>query len=229
MIRLVKQGSLSLLQARSLTLVLFTLAGWLVFTPGAQASGVWRYEDADGVSHFGNTAPPAVPGLQWLSRGGASSGQQSMSRSEAGPLSKMAGYGRAKPLLEDAAHSHAVDPALVTAVSAAESGFRADAVSPKGAVGLMQLMPATAARYGVVAGSSQEATNILKDPRLNAQVGTRYLADLIRMFNGDLELALAAYNAGEGAVIKHGRRIPPYPETQQYVVRVLKYYHALTR
>lgn len=214
---------------RSLAMVLVGLVWGMVCTSGAQASGVWRYEDADGVSHFGNTPPPAVPGLQWLSRGGTARGPQQSLRSAVSPVSKMAGYEQAKPLLDDAAHHHEIDPALVAAVSAAESGFRSDAVSPKGAVGLMQLMPATAMRYGVVAGSSQEATKLLKDPRLNVQVGTRYLADLLRMFNGDIELALAAYNAGEGAVMRHGRRIPPFPETQQYVVRVLKYYRALTR
>lgn len=199
--------------------------------PWVFAAGVWTYEDANGVTHFGNTAPPAVAGLQWLSRGGAgrAAGQAVASRGTDVPLAKMAGYAQAKPLLEDAAQNHAVDPALVTAVSAAESGFRPDAVSPKGAVGLMQLMPATAERYGVVAPNRHEATKLLKDPRLNAQVGTRYLADLMRMFNGDLELVLAAYNAGEGAVMKHGRRIPPYPETQQYVVKVLRYYQSMRR
>lgn len=199
---------------------------WMWIMPIALASGVWVYEDSNGVTHMGNTPPPSAPGLQWLSRGGSTRGQQPLSGALV-PVARMSGYAQVKPLLEDAAQNHAVDPALVTAVSAAESGFRPDAVSPKGAVGLMQLMPATAARYGVVAESQQEATRLLKDPQLNAQVGTRYLADLIRMFNGDLELALAAYNAGEGAVMKHGRRIPPYPETKQYVARVLRYYQSM--
>ena len=210
--------------------VLLVLISWLEAAPSL-ANGVWTYEDANGVTHFGNTAPPAVGGLQWLSRGGASRSavQSSGLGGVAQPVVKMAGYAQVKPLLEDAAQNHAVDPALVTAVSAAESGFRPDAVSPKGAVGLMQLMPATAERYGVVASNRHEATKLLKDPQLNVQVGTRYLADLMRMFNGDLELVLAAYNAGEGAVMRHGRRIPPYPETQQYVVKVLKYYQSMRR
>ena len=66
------------------------------------------------------------------------------------------------------------------------------------------------------------------DERVKVRVATRYLADLLRMFEGELELAIAAYNAGEGAVLRHGRRIPPYPETQQYVTRVMRYYRALT-
>ena len=80
-------------------------------------------------------------------------------------------------------------------------------------------MPATAARYGVVAESQQEATRLLKNPQLNAQVGTRYLADLMRMFNGDLELVLAAYNAGEGAVNRYGG-VPPFKETLGYLRRI---------
>lgn len=221
-------GLLHWLTARALVMAMMLFGSSI---PMAFANGVWTYEDANGVTHFGNTAPPVVAGLQWLTRGGASraAGQQLASRGADVPVAKMAGYAQARPLLEDAAQSHAVDPALVTAVSAAESGFRPDAVSPKGAVGLMQLMPATAERYGVVASNRHEATRLLKNPQLNAQVGTRYLADLIRMFNGDLELVLAAYNAGEGAVMKHGRRIPPYPETQQYVIKVLRYYQSMRR
>ena len=90
------------------------------------------------------------------------------------------------------------------AVIPAESGYNPNAVSRKGATGLMQLMPDTARRYGV--------QNIL-DPVQNIHGGVRYLKDLLAMFNGDIELALAGYNAGENAVIRAGRRIPPYPET----------------
>jgi soluble lytic murein transglycosylase-like protein len=108
-----------------------------------------------------------------------------------------------------------VDPALIHAVIRAESGYNASARSSKGAVGLMQLMPETARRYGV--------TDRL-DPAQNIGGGTRYLRDLLRLFNNDLRLALAAYNAGEGAVAKYGNRIPPYPETVAYVPRVMTYY-----
>ncbi|RYF39474.1 MAG: lytic transglycosylase domain-containing protein, partial [Comamonadaceae bacterium] len=95
----------------------------------------------------------------------------------------------------------------------------------------MQVMPATAARYGVAARPTAEGggEHAAMEPKVNAQIGTRYLADLLRMFDGDKELALAAYNAGEGAVIKHGRRIPPYPETQQYVEKVMRFYQGLLR
>jgi len=118
-------------------------------------------------------------------------------------------------LIEAAAQASQLEPALIHAVIAAESGYNPSALSPKGAVGLMQLMPQTAKRYSV--------TNPL-DPLQNIQGGARYLRDLLRMFNNDLKLALAAYNAGENAVMKYGNRIPPFPETLAYVPRVLSYY-----
>ena len=108
-----------------------------------------------------------------------------------------------------------LDPALVKAVIAVESAYDPGAVSSKGAVGLMQLIPPTAERYGV---------KTIADPQGNIGGGTRYLKDLITMFDGDLSLVLAAYNAGEGAVRQYRNTIPPYPETQQYVRLVLQFY-----
>lgn len=115
---------------------------------------------------------------------------------------------------QKAATQFDVDVALVLAVIKAESNFNSKAVSPKGAVGLMQLMPATAKRYGVT-----DSTNATQ----NIYGGTRYLKYLLSMFH-DIHLAVAAYNAGEGAVIRYGGKIPPYQETQAYVKRVLAYY-----
>jgi soluble lytic murein transglycosylase-like protein len=105
-------------------------------------------------------------------------------------------------------NKHGVDPYLVYCVMHQESRFSATATSHAGAQGLMQLMPGTAARYGV--------TNPY-DPAQNIQAGTRYLRDLLRLFDGRVDLALAGYNAGEGAVMKYGNRVPPYRETQNYV------------
>ncbi len=148
------------------------------------------------------------------------------------------GYQAVQKHLRAAASKHRVDYELLKAVVAAESGFDADAVSPKGAVGLMQLMPGTAQRYGVAAdaagrtdrqGRSIPARSIeqkLTDPRTNIDAGARYLADLIRLFKGELELALAAYNAGEGAVQRAGNRIPNFRETQGYVKTVMGLYGA---
>ena len=101
---------------------------------------------------------------------------------------------------------------LLKAMVHVESAFNADAVSPKGAMGLMQLMPATAKRYGVTSR---------KDPVASLEGGARYFHDLLVLFEQDLRLALAAYNAGENAVIKY-QGIPPYPETQNYVERVIE-------
>lgn len=116
------------------------------------------------------------------------------------------------PLIEEQARRHGIRADLVHAVIRAESAYRPDAVSSKGAVGLMQLMPETAARYGVTDRT---------DPGQSIAAGAAYLQDLKRRYAGDLELVLAAYNAGEAAVDHYNRRVPPYPETRAYVRRVL--------
>jgi len=119
-----------------------------------------------------------------------------------------------------AAKSAELDPALIHAVITAESNYNPNAVSDKGAVGLMQLMPDTARRYGV-------KPKEIRHPDKNISAGAKYLADLIRMFDGDLQLALAGYNAGENVVLRYGRKVPPYAETQAYVPRVLRVYDQL--
>jgi soluble lytic murein transglycosylase-like protein len=110
---------------------------------------------------------------------------------------------------------HGVDPYLIYCLMSQESGFTSGATSPKGAQGLMQLMPGTAARYGV--------TNPY-DLAQNIKGGTRYLKDLLKMFDGRVDLALAGYNAGEGAVMKYGNTVPPYSETRNYVRLILQRY-----
>ncbi|WP_244860977.1 lytic transglycosylase domain-containing protein [Aromatoleum petrolei] len=121
------------------------------------------------------------------------------------------------PLVDAAARHSRLDPFLIEAVAFVESGFNERARSPKGALGLMQLMPATAARFGV--------DNPL-DPRENLLGGARYLRELLDRFDS-LPLALAAYNAGEGAVERHGNTIPPYAETARYVPAVIAHYARL--
>lgn len=123
------------------------------------------------------------------------------------------------PLIARAAEHEDLRPALVHAVIRAESAYRSDAVSSKGAVGLMQLMPATAERYGVTDR---------RDPADNLRGGIAYLKDLLQLFDKDLRLALAAYNAGEHAVAKYGNKVPPFPETQDYVRKVIVFYNAMT-
>jgi len=118
----------------------------------------------------------------------------------------------------DAAKRNGIDPLLIYSVMHQESSFKSRAISPKGARGLMQLMPGTAVRFGV--------TNIF-DPQQNIEGGSRYMKFLLDRFDGDLSLALAGYNAGEGAVEKYGFRIPPYAETQEYVRRISQRYNIL--
>ncbi|WP_246174019.1 lytic transglycosylase domain-containing protein [Paraburkholderia hayleyella] len=130
-------------------------------------------------------------------------------------------------LIAEAAQAYGVDPYLLTAVISVESGFNPLAVSPKGAVGLMQLIPATGMRYGVAGDNGGSVAQKLADPAANIQAGARYLSDLLRRYPGNLKLVLAAYNAGEGAVQKYNEQIPPYEETRAYVVRVLGHYQQL--
>lgn len=115
----------------------------------------------------------------------------------------------------DSGRRNAVDPLLLYAIMHQESTFKPRAMSNKGARGLMQLMPGTAARFGV---------NSIWDPKQNIEGGSRYMRFLLDTFDGNVELALAGYNAGEGAVMKYGYRIPPYNETQEYVRRISKRY-----
>ena len=125
------------------------------------------------------------------------------------------GRSRFASQIEAAATANNVDAALIRAVISAESGYNPSAISRAGAVGLMQLMPETARRYNVTDRH---------DPGQNIYGGTEYLRDLLRMFNYDLHLVIAAYNAGEEAVMKYGNRIPPYRETLAYVPKVMKFY-----
>lgn len=123
-----------------------------------------------------------------------------------------------KEEISAAAQAYRIDAALLHAIVEVESGYNVKAVSPKGALGLMQLMPATARRYGVADPL---------DAAQNLRGGARHLRSLLDFFSGNNELALAAYNAGIGAVLAHGRRIPPFAETRRYVPAVLHSYKQL--
>ncbi len=138
-----------------------------------------------------------------------------------------AGYQLTRPLLQEAASTHGIDVQLLKALIATESGFDPQAISPKGAIGLMQVMPATAARFGVSGDARQPIERKLAEPHTNIRTGARYLRFLLNMFPNQLELALAAYNAGEGAVQRAGNRIPNFKETQNYVRTVMQLYALL--
>jgi soluble lytic murein transglycosylase-like protein len=130
------------------------------------------------------------------------------------------------PLLREAAREQGVDVELLTAVVAVESGFKVRAVSPRGAIGLMQLTRETADRYASKAELQLPAAQRLLDPRINILTGARMLADLTRRFHG-IDVALAAWNAGEGTVRRYGGKMPPIDETRAHVQQVLELYWAL--
>jgi soluble lytic murein transglycosylase-like protein len=180
----------------------------VLLAPGGSArADVFVYRDADGVVNYTNA--PEHDRYQRLS---ALMEQEGRANRAGAPVIQGSAAAYA-PLVEEMAAEAGVDAALVHAVITAESGYNHKAVSRTGAQGLMQLMPGTAKRYAV-----KDAF----DPRENIRGGTLYLRDLLQMFGGDLRLAVAAYNAGEQAVMRYGRTIPPYRETLAYVPKVIR-------
>jgi hypothetical protein len=226
----------------------------------ALAQDVWGFVDANGVAHFANErvderyqlffkAGQPFDTAAGVPRGTSQANGPGLDtpRQVAVPTSSQNRllaffdvsheFKTIRPLMREAAQQHGIDFELVQAVIAAESGYNRQAVSPKGAVGLMQIMPATGERYGVVGDKpvtngkpvkgARSTSDKLFDPKTNLAVGTRYLRDLMRLFPERLDLVLAAYNAGEGAVQRNGNQIPPYRETQNYVQTVMALYQAL--
>jgi soluble lytic murein transglycosylase-like protein len=188
------------------------MATALSTTPAEARSKIYTYVDADGIKHYTDVPDNNRYKLLVLSpRDMTQSGQYY-------DQSLMARATQYDSIIEKAALSAAVEPNLLRAVIVVESGFNSRAVSKRGAVGLMQLMPATAIRFGV---------SNPYDPKQNVHAGARYLKFLIDRFGQDVRLALAAYNAGEEAVDRNGGRIPPFAETMAYVPRVMKIYRML--
>lgn len=204
---------------------------------------IWGYVDARGTGHFSSLQLDEryelvfrsgtsgadlkkVAGVGKISalkgRGGLKSQSRLLTYFEISPS-----YKAVRHLIRAASVTHGIDYELLQAVIATESGFNPQAVSPKGAIGLMQLIPPTAARYGVKDDKYSLAEEKLTDPEINIRAGSRYLNHLITLFPGQIELAIAAYNAGEGAVKRAGNKIPNYPETQNYVRTVMELYQNL--
>lgn len=189
----------------------------------ASASGhadIYGYVDEQGISHF--SAEKSDARYQLLVRGNrfGSLELQPSGRGKQALANRLIEHPNLKtyePMLKTASIEFAVELALLKAVMAAESGFNPDAVSPKGAIGLMQIMPSTAERYGLLGDRKKSAEQKLQDPKTNIRLGARYLADLFKLFPGQQHLVIASYNAGEGAVQQYRNAIPPYPETRNYV------------
>jgi soluble lytic murein transglycosylase-like protein len=174
------------------------------------AADIFRSEGADGTILY--SSQPLDKSYRIYMRDDVQKGRPVRISQTKVSTSTRAGDSQIISLMERLAQKHEVDPVLVGAVMAVESNANPHAVSPKGAAGVMQLMPATAAMYGV--------TN-LSDPAQNIEAGILHLKYLLKLHKGNLALTLAAYNAGEGAVAKNSHRIPPYRETMLYVPAVL--------
>jgi soluble lytic murein transglycosylase-like protein len=183
--------------------------------PGFARADVYSFTDAEGVAHFSNVPSDSRYRLLIATPSETVVASASSKEHSIDWLARSAQY---DGVISGAAKSATIQAALVRAVIVVESGFNPRAVSKKGAIGLMQLQPATAKRYGV--------SNIY-DPEQNVRAGARYLSDLLARFDSNLELALAAYNAGEEAVERYGRHVPPFRETLAYVPSVMRVYQRL--
>lgn len=189
-------------------------AAFAVSAAAPAMADIFSFKDEKGVVHFTN-----ISGLDQ---------RYKLVRKEDGsPINPLSNYSakvfmpsqediqKYANIIQSASKAYGVDASLVHAVISAESAYNQYAISRTGAMGLMQLMPDTARRYGV---------QNMMDPTENIHGGVRYLRDLLSMFKGRVDLAVAAYNAGENAVVRHGHKIPPYAETRHYVPKVLAFY-----
>lgn len=174
---------------------------------------IYWFTDENGIVHFSNV--PVDKRYVPFSVSSAPH-REKTTANQSGKRSEKRLKVRYGPLIDEIAQAYELESALIHAVVSAESAYNATTISKKGAVGLMQLMPETARQYG--------ATDRF-DPVQNLHAGARYLSDLLKIFRGNVSLALAAYNAGENSVIKYKNQIPPFPETRTYVPRVLNLYY----
>lgn len=213
-----------------LVITTFCLSAFPVFAQSENGGSAYRVDNFDFAGAVRIELPPTPP-LKKLRRGRAAT-QPDVSFKSTGtgtflvpPTNSGGNLGgfttgdaTVDSYIVDSGRRHSVDPLLLYSIMHQESTFKPRAMSHKGARGLMQLMPGTAARFGVTS---------IWDPKQNIEGGTRYMRFLLDKFEGDVKLALAGYNAGEGAVMKYGYRIPPYSETQEYVRRISKRYNLI--
>lgn len=229
-----EQNSMNKVQAKHKIIVAVFSACCMLATVSAFAD-IYSYTDSDGVTHFTNIPPRNRRGVKVVVRTKRSTPaarpmsqrtgtiervpvpQALAARTESGDTETR--RARYEQWIREAAQLYNLPVSFVHAVIRVESNYSANAVSRAGAIGLMQLMPGTAARMGV---------SNPYDPRQNIFGGTRYLRILANNFNGDLVLTIAAYNAGEGAVERY-KGVPPFEETQRYVKRVIEWYESYGR
>jgi len=176
-------------------------------------ANVYEFVDENGTMHFTNVPTDARYRIMLRGPSEDPAEKAAVATVKAGrsPATKVKYDG----IVDQVARTYGLDSALLHAVISVESHYNPAATSKKGAAGLMQLMPGTAKRYGVADSY---------DPVQNLHGGAKYLRDLLKMFGSDVNLALAAYNAGENAVVRYGNRIPPFRETMDYIPRVLNFY-----
>ena len=207
----------------------------LLASAGARAD-LWGYVDDAGAAHFASERiddryqlffkgrlAADTPTPPDAAAAAAADAREAFRRT---PIQRMTAHpnvARFDALIARHAQAQRLEPALVKALIAVESAFEPSAVSARGALGLMQVIPDTGRRYGVNGDRRRTLEQKLLDPEINVGVGTRYLHDLLVLFGGDLSLALAGYNAGEAAVTRHANRVPPYPETEDYVKLVQQF------
>jgi len=194
-----------------ITSLLAVLIGGSLVLP--VSADIYKYRDAEGRIYFSDE--PMRGNYKLLQRFGMNGQVRKKGRSKVNYAAAEVNKQRFTPLIETVAEETLIRPELLHAIIRAESAYDPDAVSHKGAVGLMQLMPGTAQRYGV---------SDRRNPQQNLRGGATYFRDLLIQFDYDLKLAIAAYNAGENAVIRSGNKIPNYRETQNYVAKVLRFY-----
>jgi hypothetical protein len=205
--------------------------GGLLAAAFASRAALWGYVDGNGVAHFADHQVDSRYSLVLADRGAAPVATKVPGKTHA-PSSVLTWLEiapevkRVQPWVREASTRHGVDAELINALIAVESGFDDKALSPKGAVGLMQLMPATAQRFMAKGLEIQQVATRLAEPRTNIAVGTRVMAELLKRHRR-IDLALAAWSAGEGAVQRSGGQLPQIDETRAHVHQVLELYWAL--
>ena len=193
---------------RHFTTLLFFFTAFVLIAPNHVVADIYKYEDEEGVIHLTNT--PSNPNAKYVM----------ILKEKRVHFPRGIDVNKFDKIIHKAAKKFNLDAALIKAVIKAESNFNHQAVSHKGAQGLMQLMPKTAAALKV-----EDSFH----PDDNIEGGARYLRYLLNVYNGDLTLALAAYNAGETAVARYNNTVPPFRETQNYVRRVLSFYQDFSK